>query len=229
MPDGKKAADYGIEPATYSYAQYKNELGQALVDYFGGEPKVVRGNKAFIVRETTYHVEADVVPFFEHREYDATRAWRWGVSLLPDDASRRIDNYPERLRDYWPNTPQHYENGVAKNDATNRTFKRTVRVLKNLTCEMANAGTIEAKAIPGYLIECLVWNVTEDRFKHDRWCDVVRDVLYNIWANTKEDASCATWTEVDGIKYLFHSTQKWTRAEANAFIKAAWNYVGIFG
>jgi len=54
-------------------------------------------------------------------------------------------------------------------------------------------------------------------------------VLYHIWANTQEDVSCATWTEVDGIKYLFRSTQKWTRAEANAFIKAAWNYVGIFG
>jgi len=227
LPDGKKRADYNIEPASYSYAQFKNELGEALVDYFGGEPKVVRGNKAFTVRETTYHVEADVVPFFEHREFDDSHAWRYGVSLFPDDGMRRIDNYPERLLDRWPSTPQHYENGVTKNEATSRTFKRTVRILKALATEMAEAGIPEAVNIPGFLIECLVWNATDNRFKHDTWDAVVQDVLLFLWSTTKEATDCATWTEVDGIKYLFHETQKWTRSEAHAFIFKAWSYVGI--
>jgi hypothetical protein len=37
-----------------------------LRSYFGANA-VARGNKAFDVRETSYHVEADVSPFFEHR------------------------------------------------------------------------------------------------------------------------------------------------------------------
>ncbi len=224
-PAGKTHADYGVTPATYHYSQFKNELGQALVDHFG-TAAVERRNKAFGVHESSYHVEADVVPFFEHREYNDTRAWRCGVSLVPDSGGR-IDNYPERLLSTWPNTPLHYENGVSKNDATSRAFKGVVRILKTLTNEMADAGVPAASEIPGFLNECLAWNVPDVHFKSSTWDAVVQAVLLHLWSNTKEDSTCSAWTEVDGVKYLFHSSQKWTRAQANAFVLAAWSYVGI--
>jgi hypothetical protein len=167
-----------------------------------------------------------VVPFFEHREYNDRGFWRCGVSLVPDNG-RRIENYPERLLSHWPATPLHYENGVAKNDATGRAFKGVVRILKTLSNEMADAGVAAATDIPGFLIECLTWNLPDQHFKYSTWDATIQAVLLHLWSNTKEDSTCSAWTEVDGVKYLFHPTQKWTREQAHVFILAGWSYVGI--
>ena len=67
-PEGKTRADFGNYDADYSYSQFKDDLEGALVDHFG-RAAVKRGNKAFNIRENTYHVEADVVPLVEFRRY----------------------------------------------------------------------------------------------------------------------------------------------------------------
>ncbi len=61
-PPGTTRYDFGNIDSTYSYRQFKNDLEEALVDFFG-RPNVKRGNKAFNIRETIYQVEADIVPF----------------------------------------------------------------------------------------------------------------------------------------------------------------------
>src|SRR5438094_140564 len=48
----RKAAEATISPATYRYADYKNDLQAALISHFG-RTVVTRGDKAFAVRETT--------------------------------------------------------------------------------------------------------------------------------------------------------------------------------
>ena len=45
-PEGKTRADFGIEAASYSFSQFKNELEEALIAHFG-RAAVKRGNKAF--------------------------------------------------------------------------------------------------------------------------------------------------------------------------------------
>jgi hypothetical protein len=225
LPKGATAATKGFTPASYHYAQFKNELEQALVKHFSRRA-VTRGNKAINVRETSYHVEADVVPLFEYRNYYEGSGYRAGVSLIPDKGGR-IDNFPERLLDHWPYTPLHYENGVSKNTATNRRFKSVVRVLKKLRIHMDDAGIQAAKPIPGYLIECLVWNVLDQQFTDTRWLPTVRGVLGYIWANTKTDDTCNKWCEVDNIKYLFRWQQPWTRAQAYAFVNSARTLIGM--
>lgn len=82
-----------------------------------------RGNKAFNIRENSYRVEADVVPFFEYRRYWDDGRYQAGVALIPDNDWQRIVSFPERLLDYWPVTPLHYENGVTKNADTARRYK----------------------------------------------------------------------------------------------------------
>ena len=79
-PEGKTAADFGNEDVAYSFLQFKNELEEALVNHFG-RGTVKRGNKAFNIRENTYHVEADVVPLFEFRQYWKRDDYRAGVAL----------------------------------------------------------------------------------------------------------------------------------------------------
>ena len=224
-PEGKTSADFGNRDADYSYSEFKNELEEALVDRFD-RAAVKRGNKAFNIRENTYHVEADVVPLFEFRRYWESGNYRAGVALVTDQG-KRIENYPERLVDDWPSTPLHYENGVSKNGDTTRCFKGAVRILKKIRNEMEEAGSSSAKAIPGYLLECMIWNVPDVAFTGSTWDARVQAVLLHLWSNTKDDASCKSWCEVDAIKYLFHVSQPWTRAAANAFILDAWSNVGI--
>lgn len=225
-PNGKRNTDFGNSDANYSFPQFKNELEDALVCYFG-RAAVKRGNKAFDIKATASHVEADVVPLFEFRQYWDDRSYRAGVALVPDNGLRRIENYPERLVDYWPPTPLHYENGVAKNDQTNRRFKGMVRILKKLRIELEDSGNAAAAAVSGYLMECLVWNTPNWCFDQYVWVDRVQSVLRYLWQNTKENALCDKWCEVDGIKYLFHVSQPWSREKAHAFINAAWDYVGV--
>lgn len=227
LPRGKTEAQVGITdgPATYTYATFKNDLENALVSHFG-RAAVTRGNKALKVRATSHHVEADVVPVFEYRTYSEDGFYVTGVALLPDKGGR-IENFPERLRSSWPDIPLHYENGVSKNEATGRRFKSVVRIVKTLRNSMDDAGNQAAKPIPSYLIECLVWNVSNHRFAGTAWLPTVRSVIGAIWSATKDEAGCDKWCEVDDIKYLFRPSQPWTRHQAHDFADKAWDLIGI--
>lgn len=224
-PEGKRHADFGNTSAGYGFSEFKNELEEALVLHFG-RAAVNRGNKAFDIKSNSYHVEADVVPLFEFRHYWDSGAYRAGVAVIPDQG-QRIENYPERLVDYWPRDPLHYENGVSKNLATQRRYKGLVRILKKLRNELDEAGNSAAKAIPGYLLECMIWNAPNRCFDRNTWFDRVQSVLAHLWSNTREATKCSEWFEVDNIKYLFHTTQPWTRAQAHAFLDTAWSFVGV--
>ena len=215
FPERYTRESFGITPATYHYAQFKNEVGEVLVSYFGASA-VSRGNKAFDVHETSYHVEADVAPFFEHRRYSTDGTYLSGVELHPDNGGRVI-NWPE----------QHYQNGVEKNKATNRAYKSIVRILKSLCNEMSEQNVQQAKEVFGFLIECLVWNVPNSSFSHSEWTADVRASLAHVFNNTKEEEKCNEWGEVSELKYLFRGGQKWTRQQAFSFIDKAWNYIGF--
>ncbi len=207
LPEGTTNETFGFSvPAEYGYTQFKNELVEALAEHFGSGA-VRRGNKAIDVRENTYHVEADVAPFFEYRHYSENRNYLCGVALSPDNGEM-IYNYPERILDSWPHIPLHYENGVSKNKTTHRSYKGVVRILKKIRNEMDDAFIAAAKPIPGFLIECMAWNAPTACFKGDTWDGKVQAVLLHLWSSTKDDASCKDWKEVNDIKFLFRSRLK---------------------
>ena len=215
LPDGYKKEDFGIISADYGYSTFKNEVEEALVSYFG-RASVARGNKAFDVKENSYHVEADVAPFFEHRRYSADKLYLSGVELKPDSGGSVI-NWPE----------QHYDNGVSKNTATSRRFKSLVRIFKSLCNYMTDKGIADAKAIPSFLLECLVWNVPNDNFGKSTYSDDVKACLTFLYSGTKTQDKCNEWGEVSELKYLFRGNQKWTCEQANKFVLSAWNYIGF--
>jgi Nucleotidyltransferase domain len=210
-------AGAGLTPGTYPYGAFKNDVEKALVSKFG-RGYVVRRNKHFDVVETGYRVDGDVVAAFEHRRYTTQTAYVQpvGTQFYADDATRTV-NWPE----------QHYVNGVAKNTGTSMRFKGVTRILKSLRYEMLDAGLAEAKPISSYLIECLVFNAPKSSFGHPRVFDDVRDVMANVWTQTKVDATCWDWGEVNEMKYLFRGGQPWTRPQANEFMLAAWRFVGF--
>lgn len=225
-PNGRANEDFGNINSDYTFSQFKRELEEALIDQFGKDA-VKRGNKAFKVDENTYRINADVVPLFEFREYWTNGSYRAGVALLPDDGSDRIENYPERLFDYWPTTSLHYENGVSKNRVTSRSFKGIVRILKRLLVLMSDDGFDSANEIPGYLLECLAYNCANSKFTANSWCATVEGVVEEIWQSTYSIDKCGSWTEVDEIRFLFHQSQPWSRTQVQAFVVDLRVYLGL--
>ena len=201
-------------PAEYTYAQFKHELHLALVARFGVD-NVTRGDKAFQIDENSYCVNADVAAFFEHRRYYSSSQYQSGVQMLTDKGNSLI-NWPE----------QHYTNGVGKNKRTGRRYKRGTRILKTLRNEMAAAGISAADPIPSFLVECLVWNAPDSAFNRDTYKAMMRAILANLYNDTRTGETCSEWGEVSELKYLFRGTQPWTRAQAHAFISAAWDFIG---
>ena len=215
LPNGYTEAYFGIAPATYHYYQFKNDVERALVTHFG-DTAVHRGNKAFDIKENSYRVEADVAAFFDHRVYSSNGSYSEGVQLHPDNGGHVI-NWPE----------QHFANGVTMNTATRRRYKRIVRIVKRLCIEMAENGIAAAGAIPGFLIECLIWNVPNEHFAHSTYRADVRAVLAHLFNNSRSSEQCANWLEVSECKCLFGDSQPWTRHQAHAFVDAAWDYIGL--
>jgi len=200
-PEGKSRKDFGFKPATYTFATFKNDVEEALTSYFRGGT-VTRGNKAFDIKATSYHVEADVAPFLEHHRYSPSGSYIEGVELRPDNGGRVI-NWPE----------QHKTNGVSKNNSTGRRFKRMVRVVKSIN-------DLTPKPVPGFLIECLMWNVPDSQFSHATYEQTLSASLKYIYQSLGTSAA-DEWGEVSDLKYLLRGNP-WTKEYAQTAISGIW-------
>ncbi|MGX9355023.1 nucleotidyltransferase domain-containing protein [Roseobacteraceae bacterium S113] len=206
-PAGMSRGDFGLSAADYLFSTFKNEVGQALIDYFR-DGTVTRGNKAFDIKATSYHVEADVAPFFEHRRYSSSGSYIEGAELRTDNESRRVINWPD----------QHKENGVAKNNATGRRYKRMVRIVKSIN-------DLTSAPVPGFLLECLLWNVPNQNLTHATYEQSLRATLIFLHDHLDQEAS-DEWGEVSELKYLFRGNP-WSKHEARVAIAAIWSEVGL--
>lgn len=215
--DLKRAVLERHEPAKYEYSEFKNDLENALVNHFG-KSNVKRGNKSFDINESSTRVDADVVAVINYKRFYSESSFHEGVSLFPDDSEPPlVINWPE----------QHYNNGVKKNTETGRKYKRVVRILKRLRNEMLDNGYSSLNRVPGFLIECLVWN-TKDfvLMKSNNYYNTIDDVLRYLFDQLARTDNYKEWGEVSELKYLFNSSQSWDEMDAQKFIKDAWNYVG---
>jgi len=206
-PDGMSREDFGLVAADYNFATFKDEVGAALTTYFKNGT-VTRGNKAFDIKATSHHVEADVAPFFDHRRYASSGSYNEGVELRSDDGGKRVINWPD----------QHMKNGISKNNDTGRRYKRMVRVIKSINDQTA-------KPVPGFLLECLMWNVPNSQLGHATYEQTLRSCLSHLHANLQTTIS-DEWGEVSELKYLFRGNP-WTKSEAIAAILSIWNQVEL--
>jgi predicted nucleotidyltransferase len=217
LAEGLSRGSTNVVESTYSYAEFKTEVGKALVDFFGTE-FVTRGNKAFDIHKNSYRIDADVVPCFEHRRYmgkPGSYHFNAGTELRPDKGGSIIN---------WPK--QNYDNGVAKNGRTSRQFKAITRILKRLRYELIDEGHEKAEDVPSYLLECLAWNIPDDHFGAATQKGNVRNALAYLWNNTRQQEQCKEWGEVNELKYLFRTSQPWTRENVNNFLQIAWDHIG---
>ena len=212
-------SEKGNHPPGESYegiwtpAKLRAELIAAMTAKFPGQVDT-SGSTAIQINSGSARVDADVVPCFRFRYY-MKYGTRDGTKIFKKDGSS-IVNYPI----------QQIENGTAKNKATNYAYKKGARLLKRIENEMAADGTF--RELPSYFMECLAYNCPNHVFSHSTWTQCLRAMLFHIWDNLQGDEpNEGRWLEVNECFYLFHSSQKWTRADGREFAKAAWNYFGF--
>lgn len=213
----KKASQLGYEPAEkmISAEELRLRVETALINAFGAHAVDTTGASAIRVEASSTTLDADVSPCFALRRYDGPSLYHEGQRLYPKGGSYK-DNWPEQCK----------KNGNKKNVDTGRRYKGMIRALKRLENEMVEAGALGAE-VPGYLIECLVWNVPNDGFGHARLLADMRHILAHVFNKTLSDEACKEWGEVNELKYLFRPNQKWTRVEAHDFASRAWDYIGF--
>ena len=170
--------------------RFKKEVLSALQTKFSSG--VTPGNKSIKVKGNEYRVDADVVPCGRTQGLlwnGATWVSVVGVRIQANDGASVI-NYPE----------QHIKNGLAKNRRTDTHFKKCVRILKSIRCDMEEADIKSAKETGSFLIESLLWNVPDNMFRNQDSLRVrMARVLGWLVANRNDIWS---FTEINGIKQI---------------------------
>lgn len=217
----------GMSTAQYGLSQFRDDVGAALVRKFGTSG-ITPGDKTFNVHESSRRLDADVTPFLLHRRYTG-RKNSDGTWPYLEGAETRSRKNPSQSIINWHQ--QHYDEGVNRNNATKRRFKRITRILKRLRNEMKDSqvGQFSAAAnpIPSFLIECLVFNAPDSCFNREEgsYYEDVKATIVHLWGDTKEDLNCKQYLEVSRLKWLFYPDQPWSRSAAHNFLLHAWTYV----
>lgn len=218
--DGKTDNDYGYTTGSITYNDYKTYIIDALKKKFGDDAVTV-GNKSISIEANSYHVNADVVPAFQYRDFkninsiDPAR-YVEGIKYFAKDGTEVI-NYPK----------DHISNGKQKNNSTNYEYKKLVRIIKHIRNDMVDDGTADGDKITSFLIECLVWNVPNDTITGSKtWAEAVQNAIVFLW-NVIKDEKHKEWGEVSEHLYLFHSGRKWTPEETKGFLYDMYNYIEV--
>jgi len=190
------------------------ELVAALRSKFGGQVDST-GKVALQVNSSSARVDADVVPCFSYREYFSNGSTREGTKVFPTSGDP-FENYPA----------QQIARGAAKDRATNGRYKRAARLLKRIENDMA-AKDVHPE-VPSYFVECLAYNCPNSTFTNYSWTATIKAMLVHIWSELENgDPPAGRWMEANGVKYLFHPSQKWSLDEGRDFARAAWNHLEL--
>lgn len=218
-PEGKSRIDYGFTQGSNNFTDYRSWVISAMTNKFGPDGITV-GNKSIKIHSNSYHVQADVVPAFQYRNYSRDKqtdplSFEEGIQFFSSKGEKVI-NYPKI----------HIANGRRKNKATSKRFKKMVRIFKRIKTQMKKEGWSVNKSISSFLISGFIWNVPNSIFNdHDNWEERMRAAIFFLWEKTKNETYCKDWGEVSEKFYLFHYSRKWTVSEVNAFLKDIWNFL----
>jgi hypothetical protein len=197
-------------------AKLRSEVQRAMAAKFPGQVDT-SGSVALRINSGSARVEADVVPCFNYRYYYASGTYREGAKVFRKDGTYLI-NYPD----------QQLQNGRDKNNRTSQNYKKTVRIMKRVENAMVLDG--KHKEVPSFFVECLVYRCPGEIFLRSTWTKTVRGVISHIFHSldgAEPQVESERWREVNECKYLFDSSQAWSRADGRAFAQAAWNYLGL--
>lgn len=199
---------------TYPFSKFKDEVTACLSSLFGTDAE--RKNKCIYIKGNTNRVNADVVPCFTmKRMKDAFAVDAEGIKFFTDDG-KPVESYPE----------QHYSNGVLKNTATSRMYKRTVRMLKNIRNNLIDGGVIDEKFMSSFFIESLVYNVPNNNFSSYSYTETLKRVITTIYNDMDNATRVNDYLEISNLMYLFRGGDR-SASDAKEFMLKCWNYAGF--
>lgn len=218
--EGHDKSEVGVVSSndTYTRNDFKSDIKGALDAAFGSEA-VTSGKIAYRVRNGKTTLPADVVPSWEYRRYDrivnGVPIFQTGSRVYPSDG-RYKDNYPKA----------QMANGIGKNNRTKHRYKWMVRALKRLQTKLVADGLL-LEELPSYLIECLVYNVPDDKFGQTTYMAEMQVVLAAIFNATLSSGDANDWLEVHELRYLFRADPGWTMMQVHGLADTAWNTLGF--
>jgi hypothetical protein len=165
------------------------------------------------VDESSLIFPADIVPCFPIRMYEGVGDFEPGISILPDSGGE-ILNYPE----------QHYANGVGKNEATGRRFKKMVRCFKRMENHIVSTNSI-FDPLPSFFMESLIFNCPVALFLRESYVESFRDLMMWLYVTLGDTPKCNGMMEVNEVKTLFKDGQTWTPDQAKSMVAMAWGKV----
>lgn len=169
--------------ASYGWSEFRSDVMNVLEDYYGSS-SVKKGDKALKVEDSSLDLDADVLICAQYRKYKEfsnfnDQNYIPGVVFWTQRDKKKIVNYPT----------EHYENGCDKNQETESRYKETVRIFKNARSYMVDKEIINIDLAPSYFIECLLYNIPDDRYVND-YQERVLKIFQGIVDSDLEDLKC---------------------------------------
>jgi len=213
--DQKDAYENIFVDAKYTHTDFKRDVLKVLTDEYGSDVKA--GNKSIKIADHGNRRKVDVIVAIQFRRYHKFKnildqSYDEGICFY-NAAGERISNYPK----------QHSENLTKKHQNTSNRFKPMVRILKNLRWMLVADGHITAGIAPSYYLECLFYNVANEKFTSS-----FQKCFVNAFNWIQKEADKTRLVCANGQHYLLRDGCHtcWSRANGDAFINAAiklWN------
>lgn len=186
-----KRLKYDLYDAIDGSFNFHFELGRKTIKY-QGSPK---------------YSPVDILPCIRY----VNRNGDIGIAFYDHSRNAVIVNYPK----------QHRDNGTEKNKRTGGSYKKTVRVFKNLRDNLIDERGIGRKTVPSYYLECLLYNVPDGCYM-----GYVPDGFYSVlgWL-TSNKGSAINYRCQNGIHKLFNSFNGWNIRDYYIFLDAIQRWV----
>jgi hypothetical protein len=201
------AYDSSYPNGTESQSGLKAQVAAWLAQNFNG---VVSGEKAIFVPGNGSRRDADVLVACELRRYYSftnvqMQRFESGICFFLANG-KRIENFPK----------QHMANCTTKHQETQKRFKPTVRIFKNLRRRMVADGSLAADTAPSYFIESALWNVPKGQFVAGH-----QDTFINCWKWLRQ-ADATKLTTASGLHTLVLDghPECWPKSNFETFLTA---------
>jgi hypothetical protein len=174
---------------------FRNQTLEALRAAYGTKA-VTSGRKSLKLAKSKVPAPADVV---------VTVRYQTGLAFYLPDERRWVTSYPQ----------QHYEKGLKKERGTNGRYKWAIRMFKSAKNHLIENHVIKSGTASSYFIECLLYNVPNDRFNQNI-DQCYHDVVEYLATVNLQQFKCQ-----NGVQSLFGSSRdSWSVDKAQKFIQA---------
>jgi hypothetical protein len=199
----------GFYPGAHTYEDFRNEVINALVSYYGSSYVDTSGANSIKVlpSDTSNRLYADVIVCCSYRDYYQKRIVAEGITFWNRKNYSQIINYPKL----------HKQNGWTKNGSTGN-YKQVVRLFKNARRYMIEGDEALKKKFSSYFVECLLYNVPNPHFYGSSWQQIFLNILNYLTDVFERDAVDNFHTQSERHYLIGNHAVQWSKPDAKEFV-----------